>query len=423
MGTILLYALASAIIASGIYYLVWRYVLNLSGPSEATMKVFDEITQPVLYFDNKALIRYCNAFCQKTLNISQEDFVGLPMQTLFRQDSALEAIKKQVALAGHAGPEKLHLRSGDGSSHTFNLSFSELKGPLGENYGIIAYGDDAREAENLKAELARREITEKNLLELRKSLEETVDQRTKQLTKSIGEARREMNERLKKDELLRSAIKDMEFMLGEINNRQSKNLKLILNMLNSEKWRRDDKRQKQKVEKLYGRIKAMHMVYEHVFYNRNIEYIEFQSFVSELTDRHHSQSGENSRICISINAENHNLQVEQALPLGLICNEMLYEAFRFASFDQQSKLNEKREISVSFTYNRLYNHFVFAIAVSGGGKARTERDDANEIHTLQLAKMLARDQLNGKLTFTIEDTFNARVSFSKMKEIASWQLN
>ena len=77
MGTILLYALASAIIASGIYYLVWRYVLNLSGPSEATMKVFDEITQPVLYFDNKALIRYCNAFCQKTLNISQEDFVGL----------------------------------------------------------------------------------------------------------------------------------------------------------------------------------------------------------------------------------------------------------------------------------------------------------------------------------------------------------
>jgi len=417
-----IYAFAAALTGISIYYLLTRYFLYLAGPSKVTMKVFDELPQPVFFFDEKGLIRYCNTYSQKVLGFKQEDILDLPMETLFRKEDALKALTKQTSLAGAAGPEKLYLRSVDGSGICFNLSFAELKGALGDYYGMLVYGEDVQEAEKLKAELERREINERNLKAMSNSLEEVVANRTEELTRSIGEARREMNYRLIKEKELRATIEDMEIMLGEIHSRQKKNMKLILNMLNAKKWRRTSKAQQHKTGILYHRLKAIHMVYEHVFFQDHREYVDFQAFIFDLTDKFHAMYCDDKSIEISLSAEEHSLQVDQAFPLGLSLSEIMHVAFKAAMFGRKSN-NNTPKISVKYAFSQLHNRYNLEINVSGDTKYLPEQILADNHSGLQLAKMLIGDQLNGKISIFTQHAFSIQISFAKLKESLAWQLN
>jgi len=416
---IVLIAFAFAVAAAVVYYVLWHNAVVRTGPSDVTMKVFDLLPQPVFFFDDKGLIRYFNTYSQEVLGIKQEYFADLPMETLFRNEAAIRALKKQVALAGTAGPEKLSLRSAYGGSIVFNLSFSELKGTLGDYYGIVAYGEDAREAQKLRAEIERREKTEKNLLALSDSLEDMVDQRTKELTESIGEAQREMNERLKKEDLLRSAIADMEHMLGEVHNRQTKNMKLIINMLKAEQWKGINQVERKKMKILYHRVKAMQRVYEYVFLEGKMELVDFQSFLTDMTDRYQSIYFEDKPVAITLNIDDENLQIDQAFPFGLACNEIFRQAFDIIKSIPD---HHKPEVFLSFRYNRLFNTYLFKAIISPlpDSAAKLINEDNYDLY---LAKMLVEDQLNGKIRISSEKEFYLKITFDRPKQVLPWRLN
>ncbi len=417
MAYTLFLSLIAALIIAGMYYLLWRYINYRSGPSDVTMNVFDELPQPVIFFDNKGLIRYINDYSQKTLGIRQEDFVDMPKETLFYNEVALKALTKQVSVAGTAGPEKLFMRSADGMRVIFNLSFAELKGTLGEYYGTFAYGEDARESEKLRVDLERHKASEKKLKALSESLARDFDKRTQELTISLAKVRREMKDRFIKDDLLRSSIEDIDFMLGEVHNRQKKNIKLLLNVLNTGQWPAASA--PHKPGRLHLRIKAMHAVYEHLFIHKNMELVDVHALMLELTDRYNTIQSRECLPEINIDAEKHNLPVDQALPLGLALSEIIYEACKTAQEKPASDAANRSEITIVYAYKRLYNAYNIHIDISGasGNEDPTQNSGKNECADLEFAKMLIEDQMNGTFSCLTADAFSVTMSFPALEKI------
>jgi len=393
-----------------------------SGPSKVTTKVFDELMQPVFYLDEKGLIRYLNDFTRKALGFDEHDILGLPGDLLFRNPQAMKALSQQVDVAGHAGPEKLYLRAVDGSSILFNLSFSELKSTFGNVSGIIVYGEDVRETEKLRAEMARREMMERQLQAVSESLEETVDQQTKKLSERIAASQREMKERLKKEKKLRSEIADMEIMLDEIRHRQRKNMKLVLNLLNKYQWSGKSRNQREKTKELYQRIHTMYMIYKHIYISGISEQVDFPAFIAEVCDRYHTLYSDHANLQIQINTDKDDLPVDQALPLGIAVNEILYEALKnFSSAPPDHKT--RHAIVVDYSYHPQMNAYSLNISHPPGQQSAKNKHAYDHLPGIQLASMLIDDQLNGTMDTQYHQEIAVHISFPEEKGGVSWLHN
>lgn len=127
------------------------------------------------------------------------------------------------------------------------------------------------------------------------------------------------------------ALQEKEMLLREVHHRVKNNLQLVSSLLYFQSKKVRSEEDIAVIHELQGRIKSMILVHEKLYRSGDLARIAFGEYALALAENvSRSYERMRSRIDVSVETQPVMLPVELALPAGLIVNELLTNAFKYA---------------------------------------------------------------------------------------------
>ncbi len=141
----------------------------------------------------------------------------------------------------------------------------------------------------------------------------------------------EITEKKEIEEQMRSSIQEKEILLQEVHHRVKNNLQVISSILNLQSSYVRDKNSLNILRESQNRIKSMSFIHESLYQTKDFSRIEFSDYILSLTNNLiHSYSLETSKIKLITDFKKVFLSLDQAIPCGLIANELVSNALKYA---------------------------------------------------------------------------------------------
>jgi len=220
-----------------------------------------------------------------------------------------------------------------------------------------------------------------------------------------GEAASTLKRIFYEDRLLES-LEEKELLLREIHHRVKNNLQVISSLLNLQSSYIDDPGVTAVLRDSQGRIMSMSMIHEKLYRSGNLADIDVRGYLEGLARSiMFSYMRPDQQVDLKFEMDDIRLNVDTIMPLGLIVNELVTNAFKYAFPDGAG------EVRVSL--RRDGDGFLLTVADDGVGLP----DDFNLDSLRSLGMLLVRnltDQLNGELEYTSDGGTEFRVRFSEI---------
>lgn len=202
---------------------------------------------------------------------------------------------------------------------------------------------------------------------------------------------RDVTELKKAEERLRESLMEKEVLLREIHHRVKNNLQVMASLLNLQSDAVKDDKHLNIFKDAESRIWSMALVHETLYQSKSLALIKVKEYMESLVDELFSSYGDlGGRVHINIDVADVSFGIDTAVPLGLIVNELVSNAFKHAFPQHKQGL-----IRVGF---RRVNDNEYELSVSddGVGMSSTGEPDRETSFGLHLVKALVR-QLSGEL--------------------------
>ncbi|MEI7663530.1 MAG: histidine kinase dimerization/phosphoacceptor domain -containing protein [Bacteroidota bacterium] len=136
------------------------------------------------------------------------------------------------------------------------------------------------------------------------------------------------------EELKQRNAEQKEIMLREIHHRVKNNLTIVISLLNLQLRNNANPELTRIIRDIEMRIRSMALIHEHLYRSENIDVIPLASYLHSLASIITSTfSGH--RISLVTHLEPAGVNIETALPIGLIANELLTNAYKYAFPDHK----------------------------------------------------------------------------------------
>ena len=145
-----------------------------------------------------------------------------------------------------------------------------------------------------------------------------------------GHAQQEITERERAEKQLRSSLKEKEILLQEVNHRVKNNLQVISSLLRVQARSIEDQKVRQLFKESQSRVETMSLIHERLYKSEDLAQIDFATYIGELA-RNLVQSYEiGSNVTVELDVDGIFLELERAIPCGLIINELVTNALKYA---------------------------------------------------------------------------------------------
>lgn len=209
-----------------------------------------------------------------------------------------------------------------------------------------------------------------------KTLDKKVEEKTKEISKSLEEK---------------------EILLKEIHHRVKNNLALTISLLELQEEEIDDEKTKKVLIDIIERIHTMELLHRKLYESPNLNKISLKSYVIDLIEAISKTYDQQKKVNISFDIENIDLDIETTMPYGLILNELVTNAFKYAFKNQK---NPQLQITISKQENKK---ILLIVKDSGKGLTGDFSRIANETLGLRLINMIVKYQLMGNITYEYEN--------------------
>lgn len=139
------------------------------------------------------------------------------------------------------------------------------------------------------------------------------------------------------EEQMLESIREKEILLQEVHHRVKNNLQVISSILNLQSAYVKDQNSLDILRESQNRIKSMSFIHESLYQTRDFSQIEFSDYILSLSNNLiHSYSIQAGKIELETNFKKVFLSLDQAIPCGLIINELVSNALKYAYPHQES---------------------------------------------------------------------------------------
>ncbi len=217
-----------------------------------------------------------------------------------------------------------------------------------------------------------------------------------------------MHKRHLVEEQIKESLKEKEVLLREIHHRVKNNMQVITSLLRLQYTRIKDKQDLAIFEESQNRIYSMALVHDKLYQSKNLANIEFKEYVDDLIRNLFTLYRINTnKISLKIEMENVLLEIDLAIPCGLIINELVTNSLKHA-FPQ----DKKGGIRIALC---SVNEKKYELIVSDDGIGMPEDLDFfnTESFGLHLVKMLAKGQLEGKVELSRTEGTEYHIHFKR----------
>ncbi len=132
-------------------------------------------------------------------------------------------------------------------------------------------------------------------------------------------------------EQLQASLSEKEVLLKEIHHRVKNNLQIISSLLFLQSRKSNDEIVRQSLAESQNRVRSMALVHEQLYQSTDLAKIDFAQYTRRLVDNLGDAFGADERgINYTIAAEGVYFGIDTAIPCGLILNELVSNAFKYA---------------------------------------------------------------------------------------------
>ncbi len=173
---------------------------------------------------------------------------------------------------------------------------------------------------------------------------------------------RDITEQVRTEEKIRASLREKEVLLQEIHHRVKNNMQVISSLIALQAGYTDDAHVHQMFHESQSRIRSMALVHEQLYRSHDLARIDFSKYIHELSSNlMRSYPNAAGRIELELDADAIFLDIDTAIPCGLIINELVSNAFKHA-------FPNGREGRISLTFKKdLTNRRTLIVRDNGIG--------------------------------------------------------
>jgi two-component sensor histidine kinase len=133
-----------------------------------------------------------------------------------------------------------------------------------------------------------------------------------------------------KNQSLQHLVQEKEWLLKEIHHRVKNNLHMVVGLLASQTEFLKGKEAVEAISESQHRIQSMSLIHQKLYQTENLSTIDMPSYIQELVDYLRSSFDKNLPIRFVLNIAKVEFPLSHSIPLGLILNEAITNAIKYA---------------------------------------------------------------------------------------------
>ncbi len=142
---------------------------------------------------------------------------------------------------------------------------------------------------------------------------------------------RDVSERKKVEDRILDTLREKDVLLREIHHRVKNNMQVISSLLSLQSERFPDAAVREAFRESRDRIKSMALVHEKLYQTKDLSRIDFSDYIKSLTSfLFRTYQTDETRIVLKLDLDRTSLDINAAIPCGLILNELILNALKHA---------------------------------------------------------------------------------------------
>lgn len=139
-----------------------------------------------------------------------------------------------------------------------------------------------------------------------------------------------INESKKMEMEMEKSLKEKELLLKEIHHRVKNNLQVISSLLNLQSEYIKDKTDQELFRESQTRAKSMALIHERLYQSDDLRRIDFAEYTESLVHDLYRTYGANSKLRLNMDLEPVMVDINTAIPCGLVVNELVSNVMKHA---------------------------------------------------------------------------------------------
>ena len=214
-------------------------------------------------------------------------------------------------------------------------------------------------------------------------------------------------QKVRDEKELKNSLAEKEVLLREIHHRVKNNMQIISSLLNLQIQFEDLDETISVLKESQGRIKSMAIIHEKLYQSSSLTNINFKEYLEKLIlDIYYSYGILNGSIESMLEIRDINLNIDTAIPLGLIINELVTNSIKYAFPENIGRIIIKLESN--------HDQLELTIADNGIGMPDELNLEASKTLGLQLVNSLI-NQLDGRLELDTSDGTKFKIIFKELE--------
>ncbi|GIV27536.1 MAG: hypothetical protein KatS3mg027_1350 [Bacteroidia bacterium] len=209
------------------------------------------------------------------------------------------------------------------------------------------------------------------------------------------------------NQLIQKSLKEKEMLIKEIHHRVKNNLQIINSIIRLQLNKEDSEKSQVLLNEISARIQSIALTHQMLYKKEKFLEINANEYLKNLCQQIFTSFSDHSNISIRFSIDEKNeveLPLDIAIPLGLICSEVITNAIKYAFPD-----NRQGKIEVYFQCNE--NNCLLVIRDNGVGidLSKTKRKDSLGMELIQLLS----EQIEAQYSFKVDNGTIFELQFSK----------
>jgi len=214
----------------------------------------------------------------------------------------------------------------------------------------------------------------------------------------------DVTEQIKFEQQISASLREKEVLLKEIHHRVKNNLQVISSLLSLQSKTIPDKHVQELFDESRNRIRSMALIHEKLYQSKNLFEIDFYGYVTDLINNLMISYGINKQnITTNIKIEDISFDIDSAITLGLIINELASNSFKHA-------FRASRKGIFEVSVNRKNGNYILRVKDNGAGIPGGLDIKKNESLGLQLVDTLI-EQLYGNFQINTDSGTEVVIEF------------
>jgi len=206
---------------------------------------------------------------------------------------------------------------------------------------------------------------------------------------------------------LKASLNEKEILLREIHHRVKNNMQIVSSLLNLQTRYVDDEKAVNVLKESQNRVRSMAIIHEKLYESENLTHINFVDYIQSLVSYlFYSYNIEKTQIKPLLKIEDISLNIETAVPCGLIISELISNSLKYAFPNGM-----KGEIIVSLKSEKDN----YQLCICDNGIGLPEDINFNNIKTLGLLLVNSlTEQIDGKVTIHRDQGTQYKIIFKEL---------